>query len=49
MRKLTQLQTVAVSAGLVKNTDKAKYMKIKETASVANTDTELNGQNFGKA
>jgi hypothetical protein len=37
---LTQLQTAIVSAGLVMNTDKPKYMKTKETVNVANIDTE---------
>lgn len=46
---LTQLQTAAVSTGLVMNTDKTKYMKTKETANAADIGIGLNGQNFEEA
>jgi hypothetical protein len=41
---LMQLQTVAVSTGLVINTAKTKYMRSKDIISAAKTDIELNGQ-----
>jgi hypothetical protein len=41
---LIQLHTVAVSTGLVINTTKTKYMRIKETTGAANIDIKLNGQ-----
>jgi hypothetical protein len=43
-----QLQTVAVSAGLVINTTKTKYMRSKETIGAANIDIELNRQIYEK-
>jgi hypothetical protein len=43
---LMQLQTAAVSTGLVINTTKTKYvcMRSKETIGAANIDIKLNGQ-----
>jgi sporulation protein YlmC with PRC-barrel domain len=45
---LMQLQTVAVSTGLVIHTTKTKYMRRKETIGEANTDIKQNGQIFMK-
>jgi hypothetical protein len=46
---LLHLQTVTVFIWLVINTEKSKYMKIKETINVANTGNELHGKNFERA
>jgi hypothetical protein len=45
---LMQLQTVAVSTGLVINTAKTKYMRSKGIIGAAKTDIELNGQIYGR-
>jgi hypothetical protein len=41
---LMQLQTAAVSSGLINNTTKTKHMRSKETIGAANIDIKLNGQ-----
>jgi sporulation protein YlmC with PRC-barrel domain len=45
---LMQLQTAAVSTGLVIITTKTKCMRSKETLGAANVDIKLNGQIYEK-